>query len=93
MDRHKLMQLARGVVERADLPGGLGITVVVHAAEPTPGDWPMAIETTLPSRHYYRALFSEAIAASVVADGGSVESAGDIAAADYERVVGGKEPS
>jgi hypothetical protein len=89
MQRRQLRRLAVKLVRSfiSQATPGIGVTVIVHSAAPLSTEWPLWVETTLPSRGHYRALFGEAIAMSVIADGGDVDTAGDVAAQDYNAVV------
>lgn len=85
--RRLAQELVRSLMSKAQ-PGEFGLTVIVHATRPSSGEWPMALETTLTSRHQYRALLAEAVTSSVLADGSSLDQIAEIVAADYSFVAG-----
>lgn len=73
----------------ASVPRKFGVTIIVHAAEPSETWCEVAVVTTLPSRAHQRALLAEVIAQSVLADGGDLEDVGEVAVRDYRTRMGG----
>jgi len=80
-----MMKLANKL-KRIALAGDMrrfGVTIIVHAAEPSETAWEVAVATTLPSRAHQRALLAEVIAQSVLADGGDLGDVDDVAVSDH----------
>ncbi len=70
-----------------------GVTIIVHAAEPSTSACEVAVATTLPSRAHQRALLAEVLAQSVLANGGELEDVGAIAVSDHATRMGGERES
>lgn len=67
-----------------------GVTVIVHAVEPSSVDSEIAVSTTLPSRAAQRGLLAHAVACSLQADNVELGNASETAARDYDALMGDK---
>lgn len=67
-----------------------GLTVIVHAREPSVDVPELAVATTLPSRAHQRGMLAHALAQSLLMDGVDMDDASSVAADDYDALMLGR---